>query len=521
MKVLIVDDDRIIREDIKHLINWESNGYELIADAANGMEALEIIHSTHVDIIFTDIYMPVMNGVELIKAVKRESQETQIIVMSNYDDFSYVKDAMKYGALDYFLKYQINDSSLLTILNSAASEVEKARKENKEKSYLMKVAYQEKRKNQKHFFKELINGCYVPEFAVKKAEELEIELPGWDFLTIYVQLEPQTEINAIDFNSVFQNVTHYNIILDEEMAFLVHFNEKSYLFMQNEIRDIVKKLSDCLRCTKNIIVYSYNCIHLKSLSSEISEMRNASKLYFYTGTDSMHLNQNSYPFRKELDDKKLEELENRIINAVKRAGCEEFNDAVHSLVLDFCNQKYHPDIVVSELKLLLQRIIKVIRGFHHYNTDVLTLLNNLLYELDSKFITLYEIEDKLKEILKRYFERSEQSVPDVTKTEISNAIKYIQKNYKKNITLAELAEYVNLSKNHLCMLFKQETGENFTDYVNKLRINEAKLLIAEKNYHVKEASYEVGINNERYFCKLFKKFTGCSPMEYKNRRSAI
>jgi len=250
-------------------------------------------------------------------------------------------------------------------------------------------------------------------------------------------------------------------------------------------------------------------------------MRDTSRLYFYTGYNNMLLEQNRVIYNYELDYKKLEELENKIISAIKSARYEDFENAVHALFLDIQDHKYHPDIIVTELKFLLQRIIKIVRSSYHYATDILASLESLLNDLESSFILLNEIENRLIGELKSYFERYGQENPGITNTEIRNAIKYIQENYKKNITLTELAEYVRLSKNHLCMLFKQEIGENFTDYVNKLRINEAKILILEKNFQVKEASYEVGINNERYFCKLFKKYTGCSPMEYKNRRSAI
>jgi len=521
VKVLIVDDDRIIREDVRRLINWESNGYELIADASNGKEALEIVQSSNVDIILTDIYMPVMNGIELIKSVKEVHDEIQIVVMSNYDDFSYVKDAMKYGALDYVLKYQMNSSSLLAVLDNAALEVERARKEFKEMSHLMQVASLEKRKNQKHFWKEFINGCYEPELAVRKAGELSIELPKEDFMTIWVQFEQGMEINATDFKKAFQDVMYYQVELDDELIFLVCFNQKSYLFMQNMINEIVKKLSFYSKDSRTIVVYSSSCIRIEDLPGEILKMRDTSRLYFYTGNKNMLLEQNRVVYNYELDYKKLEELENKVVKAIKNVCYEEFENAVQSLFLDIQNQKYHPDKIVTELKFLLQRIIKVVHCSHHYKEDILVLLDNLLNGLESKFVTLNEFENKMKDILKSYFERYEQENPGIANKEIRNAIKYIQENYKKNITLSELAEYVRLSKNHLCMLFKQEIGENFTDYVNKLRINEAKLLITEKNFQVKEASYEVGINNERYFCKLFKKFTGCSPMEYKNRRSAI
>ena len=153
---------------------------------------------------------------------------------------------MKYGALDYILKYQMNSSSLLSVLNNAAIEVEKVRREFNEKSHLMQVAYKEKKQNQKHFWKEFINGCYDSESAMRKTDELSIEFPKWDFMTVLVKFEHPIEQNKINLKNIFHDVTYYQIELDEELVFLVHIDQKSYLFVQSKINEIVKKLSVCL-----------------------------------------------------------------------------------------------------------------------------------------------------------------------------------------------------------------------------------------------------------------------------------
>ncbi len=519
VRVLIVDDDRIIREDIKRLIDWEANGYKLAGDAANGAEALEILKKTNLDIILTDIYMPLMNGVELIKAVKKEHNDIQIIVMSNYDDFSYVKDAMKYGALDYILKYHINESSLMDVLKSAASEVDKARRENSEKAHLIQVADKEAKKSRRLFFKDYLDGIYQSKLAANKYEELDIELPQWEFMTIYVKADHSLIRDFIDNETVFGNIAYFQIDLEGELFFLVHFNQKSYLSILNRLNGIVKKISTCIEAIRNIVIYSTNLICFDDLPNEAFKMRYASRLFFYTGPINILIDNNSILFSDELDYKVFEELENKIISSIQNTLPQEFEISIDSMTLKLSDKKYNPDIIITELKLLLQRIIKFIRNTYNYMTDTLTSLEALLLCIDNKFFTLNDFSSKLKEIINNYFNRFENGFTNVIKIEISDAIKYIQKNYKRNITLIELAEYVGLSKNHLCMLFKQETGDNFTDYVNKLRIKEAKFLIMEKNYRVKQASLEVGINNQRYFCKLFKHFTGYSPMVYKNRRA--
>src|SRR5690242_20336929 len=103
-KILIVDDEKGIREGMRYLLNWEDYGVEIVGEASNGLEALSLISVHKPHIIITDIKMPIINGIELIKEIQVRQIETRIIILSGYDDFSYVREAMKYGAENYLLK---------------------------------------------------------------------------------------------------------------------------------------------------------------------------------------------------------------------------------------------------------------------------------------------------------------------------------------------------------------------------------------------------------------------------------
>ena len=116
-KILIVEDEPILRQGLEVLGDWGKNGLILIGSVQNGREALELMATELPDIIITDIMMPVMDGIELIKRVKIHYPEVEIIVLSNYSDFQYVRQAMKAGAADYLLKVQIDFDSLLDVVN--------------------------------------------------------------------------------------------------------------------------------------------------------------------------------------------------------------------------------------------------------------------------------------------------------------------------------------------------------------------------------------------------------------------
>lgn len=122
-KVLIVDDDWLILEDICSLIRWESCGFHTPMAAQSAKEAMEILEKTPAELVITDISMPEISGVELIRQAKQLYPDTVFAVLSNYDDFLYVRDAMKAGAVEYLLKYEIEPDNLIPFLKQMAGEI--------------------------------------------------------------------------------------------------------------------------------------------------------------------------------------------------------------------------------------------------------------------------------------------------------------------------------------------------------------------------------------------------------------
>ena len=123
-QTLLVDDDFLVRSYLKTLDSWEKAGYEVVRDVQDGEEALEVMNQEKIDIVVTDISMPLMDGIELIKAVKKNWPEVSVIVLSCHDDFEYVKEAMRLGADEYILKNTLDENSLLEVLEKAKAQIE-------------------------------------------------------------------------------------------------------------------------------------------------------------------------------------------------------------------------------------------------------------------------------------------------------------------------------------------------------------------------------------------------------------
>ena len=122
-KVLVIDDEFIIRQGMKHMIDWEKEGFQIVGEANNGQEGLEMIEMLKPNIVLADIVMPVIDGMELSKRVHNKHPDIQIIILSGYDKFEYVKSTLLYGAVDYILKPELNPKELLNALKKAADRI--------------------------------------------------------------------------------------------------------------------------------------------------------------------------------------------------------------------------------------------------------------------------------------------------------------------------------------------------------------------------------------------------------------
>ena len=122
-RTLIVDDEMLIRQGIKHYINWEEEGFQIIGEASNGQEALELIELMNPHIILTDIVMPIMGGEELTRIVKTKYPHIEIIILSSFGEFEYVRSTFQSGVVDYILKPKLNSQELLNVLKKAVNRI--------------------------------------------------------------------------------------------------------------------------------------------------------------------------------------------------------------------------------------------------------------------------------------------------------------------------------------------------------------------------------------------------------------
>lgn len=347
--VLIVEDDQNYRFALRSMYDWEENGFEITAEAIHGVQALEFLKQYAIDLVITDMSMPMMNGLDLIRRMKEDYPAIPVIVLSAYDDFPFVKESLKLGALDYILKQEMTEEGIAKTIAEAKSHLSKDNPASEE---------------------------------------------HWDFI--------------------------------------------------------------------------HNLLARKTAPEKFSP-----------------------------------------ISAELCMNLEEVTNYIHSQTRKICQTLPSPSVIDQ---LYLHIYFDIIRRYTiaEHQKEQLTVLSDALRQ----HRLVLEKENCLLKHLKRFWQEYIILVSCKTK-EISRVIEYIHAHYAENLSLTLLADSIGLSPNYLSNLFKAETGETLTQYINKVRIEKAKYLMKNTSLRVYEIAHTVGFNNPTYFSNMFKKITNLSVMEYR------
>ena len=173
-KVLIVDDDWLILEDIRKLIRWESCDFQVPLLAQSAGQALKIMEKEPVDLVITDISMPEVSGVDFIRAARKRYPDTVFAVLSNYDDFIYVKEAMKAGAAEYLLKYEIEAENLKRFLSQMAKRIQEERRSALDREKILRMQRDAQNDLRRLFWQQLFQGDLNDEQLCTQARRLEL-----------------------------------------------------------------------------------------------------------------------------------------------------------------------------------------------------------------------------------------------------------------------------------------------------------------------------------------------------------
>jgi two-component system response regulator YesN len=497
-KILLVDDEPIMCEGLRLTVPWEETGAEVVGVAQDGLEALDWLEANgHVDIILSDVRMPIMDGLEMAERLHKLPKVPKVILLSGYDDFEYARRAMRVGVKNYLLK-PVEIDELIETVRTAVKEINC--KEQEEEHYLEmelgniilgKIESDERRLNQNN---ELLQRSAY--FALCSKTDQSIMWSDSQYAYIQAVLK-QYRLKAL------------KIELDEHLSFICIYQWHQIL-SRKELRHLLKeaKKSNMGFITleaKPHLISELNHIH-SNLRSTLTESIVRNRPFAYVRShQARDLSWNSrYDVPAELVDE--------LIEGVFKSDNNQMMDMVKKLIDFFLqNACLLPDAykqcLYIENKIVLQ-YEKLIRNKEFP-----------IRELKIQSITTYGSYNKLRQLLEEDMAAAAYIVgQDKTRHQhwaMESAIEYIQKYYASDIKASEVADLINLSPNYFSSLFKQDVGMSFNEYLNEYRIEKAKLFLEETPDKVRQIASQVGYQEYKYFVQVFKKFTKVTPTEYR------
>lgn len=527
-RLLIADDEQIVIDSLTFIVNKSFPDMFTIESARSGREAIEKAERFIPDIIFMDINMPGINGIDAIRELRHKLHECIFVILTAFDQFDFAKDALKLGVSEYLLK-PVNRDKIISTLQKSIDDVEKERTKRKKELDL-----KEKLEN---ILPVLENGfIYSMLFLEDNTTELEnyrnifeIEEGGGYIMTIeFAQTNDCGHmVNRIGLSIKSQSFYPYlrDIIKSRCRCFMgpAILNRIIVYIPANTDTDEYSRrleavnLAECIYNQVSMkidadfyigIGRSYNSFENIYLSYEES----LRAIRFMNGKGIIHIA--DIPTEKELPVLKYPVSKEKLLLEKAALGERDACIQAFSNIFEWLQIEYYGSVNKIRAKLI-ELMILISRLAYDYN---------ITQNLDSiDFISQLQSLDAVSELKHWCIQRIEYLTKSIsearekkTNSLISKAVDFIKENYRNEITLEDVSKEVNISPHYFSKLFKDEMGENFIDYLTTLRINTAKEIMKSSLMSVKEICYEIGYGDPNYFSRIFKKAVGVTPTEYRD-----
>ncbi|NLD51067.1 MAG: response regulator [Clostridiaceae bacterium] len=502
--IILVDDEKSIREHLAKVIPFKEHGFEVKCTAINGKEAFEKLAEIRPDLILLDIRMPVMDGFEFLKLLRQsEYSNTQVIILSGYNEFEYAKEAMKYGVKAYLNK-PVEEEEILPLLDNIRKDLDNSRLE-KDKSVV-----REKMK----LFKKLFNGGAIERKIFKgytvmscvlmqSTSSMKVKHP-------YIVLQDclSRYLGEIDICQFRVKGSQYSFLLYPQIMEQYNYDKK---LLAGKLSEELKK--ENLECA--FLFDSYAFEHTKDtfrvdFSNHNYEM--LTRLFFHGG-DFMEYSPLYYKTGSELylEAKYLEAIKQHILCLDKEEAIKDIEMLMAEVERCYTGIQYVQEISYRIYYLITDEISKITNT---KNSEPFLSRPECIESL--YFVSFREWKKMLCSLITEGFEFIERNIRRVNPGISKAVIEYVHMHYMKQISLKQVADLFFTNSAYLGRVFQKSTGVSFKEYVNKIRISEAKKLLVQTDKLIYEIASQVGFTESSYFTAKFTQEVGKSPTEYRN-----
>lgn len=521
-RILLVDDEEELRAGIRRKIDWETLGFTLAGEAANGEDALELAEQIMPDVVLTDIKMPFMDGLTLCRHLKQQFPAIQIVIFSGFDDFEYARQAIGMNVFEYILK-PLTAVELTGVLQRLKQnmDTQRAQRQNIEK---LRCSYEETLPVLRGlFYAQLLNGQLKKGQIEEKALRYEIQLSGKQWATARVHVnnmgDDPDELVLLSLeaflqeNLVLQNCEFRWLLYDDDLAAIAGFTQKADIYALFNELERIRILAQTILGLHLTIGLGQLVDQLEQLSFSAQGAKNALDYQVVLGSGRTLYIGDIEPDRTlTLNFGTAEEEE--LVNAVKLGNPEQIHSFIQRMmqvnkeqiaISQF--QCFFMELLTCLMRLARERDIPVEEVFGHDFTGAVRLTD--FHSPEELAGWLEKSCLNLQELLRR--QRS-----SATANTVDKAKEYIQHHYSdSDLSVEVLCDHLHLSSAYFSTMFKKETGMSFTSYVTRVRMEAAAELLRdteEKTYLIAE---KTGYQDPNYFSYVFKRYFSTSPSKYR------
>ncbi|MFC5531468.1 response regulator transcription factor [Cohnella yongneupensis] len=537
LKLIIADDETKVRNGLMNVIPWQDYGIQVVGDADNGAKALELCRQLEPDILFTDIRMPIMDGLQTAQKLKEAGSRTKVILISGIEDFTFAKTALSLNVTNYILK-PVKIDELKEIIRQT---VETIHLENYQEMNIRKIKLQLQENMpivKKDFFQNLIVGKYtkIHELA-EKLIFLEIPLVMDDSaLTAVFQVDDYDQTKWANSEEERQ-LLKFSImnIIDEIMGnydagiffspgqneFVVIFNGET--IRENKYGEICEEIINCINKYLNVMCSAgigSPVLCLNKVSSSYSDALTALQFKFYTGSNSI-LNIGDLNKMMLSNDavtpgyNHLYLTENELISSIKLGNLASTKQLTDNLFEMFNTQKKHTVEYVQSV--CVEFLFIALRSAYESGDDFnkIGLNQKDIIERINAFGNIHSLKNYMNDVLIRMADYYAQKYNSNKSSAVNKIQDIVKRRYGEELSLAIISEEVHFTPSYISQIFKQETGTTLIEFITTTRVEKARELLKNTDHMISEIATMVGFENPHYFSSVFKKYVGVRPNDFR------
>ncbi|WP_105616559.1 response regulator transcription factor [Vallitalea okinawensis] len=495
LKLLIAEDEKLERDAIRFLINkYFGKDFTAIYEAKNGQEALQIAMKEKPDLIFMDIQMPLLDGLDAAEQIRLLLPDVEFIILTAYSYFDYARKAIKIPVNDYLLKPIPVDAFKISVGKAIKDIKNKYENQNRVKRL----------KEQMNNFRPLMHKNIIHQII-------------------------RGTMNEWDYNNYFEL---YDLAFKEYFCLIIEINEDNHQ-MVNLYQPLYKKLSfghvdvigECHLMKMIYFIFSEKNLYIDHITKEIISLLDEHGIsQYYMGISQTYDEKNPLNICYNEADQKISDMIKQAHNPSPSLHLElKLYDSIINENLELTYQLLNAILNAKKNIALTEMILYSEQLIHNLSRKITFYINT---STDEDFVQLWHqglknIQDilQLQQYLSEYVHHLINTIKDYRNSSdekiVQSAIKYMNAHFcDQTISLNTVAEVINISSFYLSKLFKEVTGKNFKQHLIEMRMDFAKELLMKSQMSVKEVCQEIGYTDPNYFSRAFKKYTGASPTKY-------